>query len=286
MSPFPVFVAVGGVFLALALLERRFPLRGPRAAAIRRWLVNLAISVLALATAFVLVKPAATAALKAGDEWRVGVLQWIELPPVLSFVLAVLLLDLAFYGWHLANHRVPLLWRFHVVHHIDPDLDVSTAYRFHFGEVALSALFRLVQILAIGPAPLALAVYELMFHATTLFQHSNLRLPIGVERLLNRVIVTPRMHGIHHSMVQRENRSNFSVVFSFWDRLCRTLVVNVPQGAVVIGLPAYEPAADNRPGLLLLLPFRAQRDAWRRPDGARIPGADRSEAPVAFVLAA
>ena len=185
----------------------------------------------------------------------------------MAFVAGVLLLDLTFYAWHLSNHRLPFLWRFHVVHHVDPDLDVSTAFRFHFGEVALSAAFRIVQILVIGASPLTVAIYEIIFQASTLFHHSNVRLPIGVERLLNRVLVTPRMHGIHHSIVQREDLSNFSVVFSWWDRLLHTMRLNIPQQQVVIGLPAYSAAADNRMRALLLLPFHAQRDAFVESNG-------------------
>jgi sterol desaturase/sphingolipid hydroxylase (fatty acid hydroxylase superfamily) len=206
-------------------------------------------------------------AMQTVEGFRFGLLQWIALPPALAFVVGVLLLDLSFYLWHLSNHRLPFLWRFHVVHHIDPDLDVSTAFRFHFGEVALSTGFRVVQILLVGASPLTIAIYELMFQANTLLQHSNVRLPIRVERFLNHVLVTPRMHGIHHSMVQRENTSNFSVVFAWWDRLLRTLRLNVPQQCIVIGIPAYDADADNATGALLLLPFHAQPDPWRRHDG-------------------
>lgn len=286
MNPIYGTIAVGGLFLALFLLERRLPLRRPRTAALRRWIVNLSISALALGTAFALVRPAATASMQATENWRFGLLQWIELPPALAFVVAVLLLDLTFYFWHFANHRVPLLWRFHLVHHIDPDVDVSTAFRFHFGEIALSAGFRIVQILLIGAPPLTVAIYELVFQASTLFHHSNVRLPIRVERLLNHALVTPRMHGIHHSMVQRENSSNFSVVFAFWDRLRGTLILNVPQQEIAIGIPAYEADSNNRLGVLLALPFRRQRDPWRRLDGSHVTRHDNAEGPAATSLAA
>jgi len=143
-----------------------------------------------------------------------------------------------------------------------------------------------VQILLIGAPPLTVAVYELIFQANTLFHHSNVRLPIRVERLLNHGVVTPRMHGIHHSMVQRENTSNFSVVFPFWDRLFRTLILNVSQQEVVIGIPAYEAAAHNRLGVLLPLPFRRQGDPWRRPDGTRVTRHDNVDGTAATFLAA
>ena len=186
-------------------------------------------------------------------------------------------MDIAFYYWHVPNHRIPLLWRFHNVHHIDPDLDVSTAFRFHAGEVALSAGFRLVQIAVIGVSPLTFAIYELVFQANTLFHHSNVHLPLRVERLLNKILVTPRMHGIHHSEVWRENNSKYSVVFPWWDRLHHTLRLNIPQSRIVIGIPGYAAGADNKLGRALLMPFERQRNYWRRPDGT---AAERSSTDI------
>jgi sterol desaturase/sphingolipid hydroxylase (fatty acid hydroxylase superfamily) len=191
----------------------------------------------------------------------------MPMPVAVQFIIAFLLMDLAFYWWHVANHRIPFLWRFHNVHHIDPDLDVSTAFRFHVGEVALSTAFRIVQVSVIGLSAWMFAAYEIVFQANTLFHHSNVRLPIGIERLLNLVIVTPRMHGIHHSQVRDETDSNFSVVFSWWDRLHRTLGLNIPQPEIVVGVPAYARPEDNRFWNAFLLPFHRQRDYWRGEDG-------------------
>ncbi len=286
MNPIYAGIAIAGLFVLLFILERRFPLRVPQHAALRRLVVNLSVTALAIGTAFALVRLTVETGSQEAERLHFGLLQWIDLPPALAFIGGVLLLDLTFYFWHMANHRVPLLWRFHLVHHIDPDLDVSTAFRFHYGEVALSAAFRITQILLIGPPPLIIAVYELMFQANTLFHHSNVRLPIRLERILNHVLVTPRMHGIHHSEIQRENRSNFSVVFVWWDRLHRTLRLNVPQQRIVIGIPAYESGADNAPGAVLMLPFRRQRSAWRRPDGTRVTRDDKLlDTPVTYLAA-
>jgi sterol desaturase/sphingolipid hydroxylase (fatty acid hydroxylase superfamily) len=156
------------------------------------------------------------------------------------------------------------------VHHIDPYLDVSTGFRFHFGEVGMSAVFRVAQVLLIGISMPAFAVYELVFQANTLFHHSNLWLPIRLERLLNKVLVTPRMHGIHHSQVRRENNSNYGVVFPWWDRVHRTLGLNIPQAEIAIGIPGYSQPDDNRLRNALLMPFRKQRDYWRRSDGTLV----------------
>src|SRR5262249_19945041 len=213
----PAFVIA--VFAALLAAERLFPLRESKSALLARLVINLAVSALAYTTAMIAVRPSAIYTLDWTVQSSVGVGQLVPLPEWARFILGFLLLDLSFYYWHVANHKVPLLWRFHNVHHIDPDLDVSTGFRFHFGEVLLSTLFRVAQVGLIGMSFATLAVYEAVFQANTLFQHSNVRLPIRLERLLNKVLVTPRMHGIHHSQVRPETNSNFGVVFPFWDRL-------------------------------------------------------------------
>ena len=258
---------VVGVMGLLFGIERMAPLRPRVRPLVRRLLVNAALAALAYATAGFLVRPSAAATLQWGVERAFGAIHLVPLPPAGRFLLAFLLLDLTFYWWHLANHQVRFLWRFHNVHHIDPDLDVSTAFRFHVGEVALSTVFRVAQVALIGPSAAMFAAYELVFQVNTAVHPSNVRLPIGFERLLNLVLVTPRMHGIHHSQVRAETDSNYSVVFSWWDRLHRTIGLNIPPAAIVVGVPAYADPADNTLANDLLLPFRPQRDYWRRPDG-------------------
>jgi len=268
--------SVIAVFALLFVLERFFPLRKTTQSLLGRLFVNLAISVLTFIAAAVFVQPAARWALRWSADTPLGLVHLIALPAPIEFALSFVLLDLGFYYWHVANHRVPFLWRFHNVHHIDPDLDVTTAFRFHFGEITLSTGFSLLQVSLIGPSAWSFAVYQLIFQAEVLLHHRNLLLPIGAERLLNKVLVTPRMHGIHHSQVQRENNSNFGTVFPWWDRLHRTLGVNIPQDAVVVGVPGYTLAEDNRFWNTLLIPFRRQRDYWRRPDGTLVERRDVS----------
>jgi sterol desaturase/sphingolipid hydroxylase (fatty acid hydroxylase superfamily) len=132
----------------------------------------------------------------------------------------------------------------------------------------MSAGFRALQIAVIGVSPVTFALYELVFQANTLFHHSNVRLPIAVERFLNRFLVTPRMHGVHHSEVGCENNSNFSIVFPWWDRIHRTLRLNIPQSQIVIGIAGYAAAADDHFTSALMMPFKRQRDYWRSADGA------------------
>jgi sterol desaturase/sphingolipid hydroxylase (fatty acid hydroxylase superfamily) len=268
LLPFAVALILIAVFLLVS--ERFAGLRRSSRPLLPRLLINAGVSTVAFAAGLWVVRPTALALLQWTSDTRFGVLHLMPLPPIVQFPVAFLLMDLTFYWWHVANHRLPLLWRFHNVHHIDPDLDVSTALRFHFGEVVFSAGFRAIQVAAIGLSIGMFALYEVIFQANTLFHHSNVRIPIRIEQLLNLVIVTPRMHGIHHSQVREETNSNYSVVFSWWDRLHGTLGLNVPQSQIVIGVPGYSDPADNRFWNDLALPFRRQREYWRRPDGTLV----------------
>lgn len=267
---------VGGVFILLITVERCFSLRNPTRGLAPRLLLNLLISGLAFFTAAVMIRPTVASLIQWSDQNKFGLLHIMSLPAAGQFTLGFLLMDLTFYYWHVANHRIPLLWRFHNVHHLDPDLDASTAFRFHFGEVALSAGFRVVQVTAIGLSTWIYLVYELVFQVNTLFHHSNVRLPIKLERALNWFIVTPRMHGIHHSQVRDETNSNYSVVFSWWDRLHRSIGLDIPQADLLIGVPAYSNPEDNRFWNLVLAPFRKQRRYWIRPDGTPVLMKSRS----------
>lgn len=261
---------VAAATLLFLLVERVLPLRAQRVPWLRELAVNLALSALAFCASAVLVRPAVFAAMGWSGPRELGLAHLVELPPLARGFLVFLLLDLTFYYWHRLNHQWPALWRFHNVHHCDPDLGVSTSFRFHFGEVALSAVFRVLQVTVIGASLPAYALYEAVFQLNTLFHHSNVRLPIRLERGLNRFLVTPRMHGIHHSQVREETDSNYSVVLPWWDWLHRTLRLNVPQSRIVIGVPGYAAAKDNRIGSLLTMPFRRQRDYWSGLGGDRV----------------
>lgn len=254
---------VAGVALTLFVLERFRPLRRLERPLGPRLLVNGVMLVLTYGTAFAVVQPLAGRTLQWTSEQSLGILTLVGSVPWASGLVGFLLLDLSFYYWHRLNHRVRFLWRFHNVHHVDPDLDVSTGFRFHFGEVALSAGFRVVQIVVVGVPFAIYAAYEVVFQAATYFHHSNVRLPERVERALNFVFVTPRMHGIHHSDYREETDSNYSVVFSVWDRLHRSFRWGIPQHEIRIGVPGYAHPRDNSVGNLVLMAFRRQRDYWQ-----------------------
>ena len=261
------FIA-GGMFVLLFVVEKLFPLRESKAGLLARVVVNGCVSALAFLVAALVVRPSSLSTLKWASAQSFGLMNWLPLPHWAEFVAGFLLLDLSFYYWHIMNHKIPWLWRFHNVHHMDPDLDVTTGFRFHFGEVAFSTLFRVVQVSLIGMSLMTFASYELIFQSETLFHHSNWRLPIRFERCLNKILVTPRMHGIHHSQIRRETNSNFGVVFPWWDRLHQTLGLNVPQSKIEIGIAGYASPEDNQLWRTFIMPFVKQRDYWRKPDGS------------------
>lgn len=245
-----------GAFIALLLLERRHPLRRTKENANRRLVRNATLSAFTGAAIQLVFLPAMTATARTVARRRIGLLQQIPLPETARTALAVILLDYTYYWWHRSLHQIPLLWRFHIVHHADRDMDVSTAIRFHFGEWLLSTPFRLVQTLLVGASERGVAAFEISMVLAIFFHHSNLRLPFAAERRLARWIVTPRLHGIHHSVIHEENSSNFSTLSALWDRLHGTLRPDVPQQGIDIGLPGYRNKDDVTLGTMLALPFR------------------------------
>jgi sterol desaturase/sphingolipid hydroxylase (fatty acid hydroxylase superfamily) len=196
-------------------------------------------------------------------QW--GLLKRMGLPRSIEVPLAVALMDYTLYLWHILTHRVAFLWRFHLVHHVDLDLSASTALRFHFAEMALSVPWRAAQVLLLGVGPRALSLWQTATLAEILFHHSNLRLPLAVERRLVRFIVTPRMHGIHHSTVREETNSNWSSGLTLWDRLHGTLNLGILHQEITIGVPAYRAPEDVILPKLVALPFGKERPAWQPP---------------------
>lgn len=260
-------VVVTACFLVMVVSEAIRPLRKTVELKLRRNIRNLTTGGVSLAILTLLQTPLLLPAARWAAEHHAGLLNMIALPRWLTIVLAVLLLDYTLWIWHWANHTVPVLWRFHLVHHIDRDMDASTALRFHFAELTLSIFYRALQIIVIGASTSSVWLWQTILFASILFHHSNLRLPIGVERWLVRVIVTPRMHGIHHSHQVNETSSNWSSLLSWWDYLHRTILLNVPQEEITIGVPAWRDPAEVTIGKILMLPFRRQRDDWRLPGG-------------------
>lgn len=263
--PLPPWVSgaiAAATFGVLFWQEIRRPLRKSVEPKLRRNVRNLVVAGLAGVALEVAEQPVAAllSSFVARQHW--GLLQQVELPFWLEVVGGVLLLDYTLYWWHVATHRVAWLWRFHAVHHVDLDLDASTATRFHFGEITQSVAWRAAQIVLIGVTPLSLSIWQAALIASILFHHSNVRLSGATERRLSRFIVTPRMHGIHHSTVKNETDSNWSSGFNFWDRLHGTLRLDVPQDEITIGVPAFQDPAKVTLPKILAMPFCDQEPMW------------------------
>ncbi len=259
----PLFVVL---FLLLLVVQWCYPLRRQHFSQWRRALRNAFLSVPSFALARISLVPIPLLTARWAGQHGVGLFHHLSLPRGLAIALGVIAMDYGYYWWHVGLHRWPLLWRFHNVHHSDLDMDVTTAVRFHFGEVIFSVPFRMALVLALGIDLWALVIFELIFETLTFFEHSNWRLPIQLERLLNHILVTPRMHGIHHSIVERETNSNWGTVFCWWDKLHRTLRRDIAQDEITIGVAAFRDEEELTFGRLFLLPFQKQRE-WRLPDG-------------------
>jgi sterol desaturase/sphingolipid hydroxylase (fatty acid hydroxylase superfamily) len=257
---------LASVFLGLLWLQWRFPLRRQHFSVLRRLVRNFVLSIPGFAIVRLAMLPIPIAVAMWAQQQHIGLLNWIAVPGWAEVIGTFLTMDYAYWWWHRANHMVPIFWRFHNVHHTDLDLDVSTAARFHFGEMIFSIGFLSLAVLVFGIAPLMLVAFFITLEAATLFHHSNWRLPIKLERILNLIVVTPRMHGIHHSIVQRETNSNWGTIFCWWDKFHRTLRRDVPQDAITIGVAAYREECELTLGRLFTLPFTRQRE-WRLPNG-------------------
>lgn len=248
--------------LGIVLAERRWPLRQPTQDEPERSLRNVVLGAAALAMVQVAEAPLVQPLSRLAERRRIGLSQRLPLPAWGRDAAAFLMLDYGTYLWHVLTHKVPFLWRFHLVHHVDLDLDSTTALRFHAADMALSAPYRALQVVTAGASPRAFGVWQAFFFLSVLFHHSNIRLPLRLERILSRVFTSPRMHGIHHSTVQDETDSNWSSGLALWDHLHRTFRLDVPQDIIAIGVPAYRDPAELGIGNSLAMPFGPIRDAW------------------------
>ena len=223
-----------------------------------RWVHNLAL--VALNTALLrLIFPAAAVGIAAYAEARgFGLLRLIDLPFWVAAVVAFLVLDLAIWFQHLVFHLVPWLWPIHRMHHADQDIDTTTGLRFHPIEIVLSMLYKGALVVALGAPVAAVLVFEVVLNATSLFNHGNVRLPLWLDGILRRVVVTPDMHRVHHSVIRREHDSNFGFNLSVWDRLFGTYCAQPEAGheGMRIGLPDFRSPREQWLDRLLTQPFR------------------------------
>lgn len=263
--------ALGLVAAAILIAERQRRLRTPTQPVAARWRVNGALGALSIAVIQAVEVPLTRRIAQRCERDGFGLVQQLPLSPGGRDLLALILSDYAMYLWHVATHRVPLLWRFHLVHHVDLDLDASTALRFHAIDMLISVPVRAAQVALIGVSPRALALWQNWFFASVLFHHSNTRLPLGLETMLSRIVTTPRMHGIHHTAIQSRTDSNWSSGLSVWDHLHGTYRLDAPQAGEAIGVASYRDPAELGVRDMLGLPFGSPRDAWLAPPADALP---------------
>ena len=252
-----IFLGLFAVFaLAETLAPRRARVQPRRTRWVTNWSITIANTLVLRALAVGLPLLAVGAAIDAAQNgW--GLFNSLGWPVWLEFVLAVLILDFAIWLQHLITHKIPVLWRLHRVHHADRDMDVTTAIRFHPIEIALSMFLKIGLVYAMGPAALAVVVFEILLNGTAMFNHANIKLPLAVDRVLRLVLVTPDMHRVHHSVHRSEHDSNYGFALSIWDRMFRTYIPQPGEGhdGMTVGLQWQ----DDRPSTLgwsLALPFR------------------------------
>ena len=249
----PVAAGLGfAVFFLWESVSPFFP-RGPRFKHVSRNLIVAIINLVILAAVFGGIT--VSIAEYAGRQ-RAGLLYSLPVSTTVRAILAFLILDAWTYWWHRANHRVPFLWRFHRMHHSDPEMDVSTATRFHVGEITMSSIIRLGLIPLLGLPLISLLMYDLVLLASTQFHHANLALPGWADRTLRAVIVTPFVHKIHHSHLQPETDSNYSSFLTVWDRLFGSFRLRDDYNSIRFGVDGLEGPEQQTIKGLLLTPLR------------------------------
>lgn len=250
-----IFVALMAI---LIVAERRWPRRGGERRQRTRWPVNFGLVVIDSLLLRVLLGAGAVGAAQWAQSQGYGLLRLLPLPTAVSGVLALIALDCLIYWQHRVFHAVPALWRLHRVHHSDTEFDVSTALRFHPAEILLSMLIKMAAVVALGAPVWAVITFEVLLNGTAMFNHANLRLPAEIDRALRRVVVTPDMHRVHHSVHREETDSNFGFNVPWWDWLFGSYRAQPANGheAMQIGLERFRDAPDQTLARILAQPLK------------------------------
>ncbi|TAK03457.1 MAG: sterol desaturase family protein [Candidatus Manganitrophaceae bacterium] len=264
----------GGLFLFMAI-ENLSPYRKRVDPIFRHYGVNLLIAGANAAILGIAFGGAVVAYARFLEARGIGLLPLFPVPLGWNIVLSLLFLDFVTYLWHMAYHRWPLLWRLHRVHHTDRDLDVTSASRFHLGEIGLSIFLRLGAMTLWGPAWISMVIFEGALLLAAQFQHSNFKIPAPFESAVRSVFVTPDMHRVHHSDIPGETNSNYSTIFSFWDRSIGTYRM-APQERIVIGLKEYPNPEDRTFLKLMAMPFGRRCSSAVNEGGPTLPMQTRS----------
>jgi sterol desaturase/sphingolipid hydroxylase (fatty acid hydroxylase superfamily) len=268
-EPFIRLGAFGGVFVVMAIWELVGPRRQQAVGRGWRWPNNLGVVVVDTLLVRILFPTTAIGLALIAEARGFGLFNVIALSAVVGVVVSVIVLDLAIYLQHVLFHAVPALWRLHRMHHADLEFDVTTGLRFHPIEILLSMMIKLAVVAALGTPAVAVLIFEVLLNATSMFSHSNVRIPLGLDRVLRWFVVTPDMHRVHHSILSRETNSNFGFNVPWWDRLFGTYRPQPAAGheTMTIGIEQFRDPRELGLDRMLLQPFRG--DAGRYPLGER-----------------
>ena len=251
-------LTLGGLVIFL-IIELIAPYRPSTVSKAKRWAVNMGLTVFNSFVLFLIFEVAFLGAVIKTANYvnanGLGVLNMLALPGWAKLVLTVVFMDFMLYVWHFLNHEMPLLWRFHRVHHTDLNMDVSTATRFHLGELFISALIKISLIYFLGASLLGVLIFESALQLCTQFHHSCLRISGWFEKIWWVLFVPPSMHRIHHSVVIKERDTNYGTIFSVWDRFLGTMRSDVDQAGIRIGVGGHHYEGKLNLRHLLALPF-------------------------------
>lgn len=276
-----------GIFTAMAVFEQLLPRRERFPARGRRWLTNWGMLIVDSVVLRILFPAAAVGVALWAEEAGFGLFNIIDVPSILVVIFVIVFLDFAVWLEHVVSHHWPWLWRIHKVHHADVDLDVTSALRFHPLEIIVSMIWKGALVALLGAPAIAVLIFEIILNGMAMFNHSNVKLPLWLDRLLRPAVVTPDMHRIHHSIIERETNTNYGFNLSIWDRLFGVYTQDPVMGqqGMTIGLAEHQNREPT--GLLwsLLLPLRTYQkvhapDPLMDGETAKAP-ADRVETPSA-----
>ena len=249
------FLLFWGVVLFFLVLELIVPYRPSSVSKLKRWINNLALTLFNSILLNLLFSAAILGTAAYVQNNKLGIINMVQAPTWLKILFTVAFMDFLLYVWHLLNHEMPLLWRFHRVHHSDLNMDVSSATRFHIGELAISALIKIALIFFLGASPLGVLIFESAVVMCAQFQHSTIKISVGFETIFWIFFVPPSMHRIHHSVIIKERDTNYGTIFSLWDRFLGTLLKDVDQVKIRIGVGAYRKQEQLNVHQLLIMPF-------------------------------
>jgi sterol desaturase/sphingolipid hydroxylase (fatty acid hydroxylase superfamily) len=270
-EPLVRLVCFAGIFVAVAIGELIFPRRVLTTSKTNRWIANVGIIVLGAASlrviAWVLAGLGAASAVGmavVAEKHHWGILNYVDMPLWSKVIISVVVLDFIIYLQHVMFHAIPTLWRLHMMHHADLDFDLTTGNRFHPIEIILSMGIKIASVMVLGAPAVGVVLFEVILNGVAMFNHSNMKIPLGLDRVLRLFMVTPDMHRVHHSVIRFETNSNFGFNLPWWDRLMGTYRAQPQKGHddMTIGLNQFRDAKRLTLPWLVVLPFIGRVGAY------------------------